>query len=84
MTMKGPRPIQPKALRPSFGKTGTVTAGNASQISDGAAAVVVVVSERWPDEPLPAESRIVTSASGVAEGDHRAGHGGLEGAGQSE
>ncbi len=29
------------ALRPAFGPTGTVTAGNASQISDGAAALVV-------------------------------------------
>src|SRR5690606_24640638 len=28
-------------LRPAFAKDGTVTAGNASQISDGAAAVVV-------------------------------------------
>ncbi|MGA1419935.1 MAG: acetyl-CoA C-acetyltransferase, partial [Ilumatobacteraceae bacterium] len=30
------------ALRPAFDKTGTVTAGNASQISDGASAVVVM------------------------------------------
>jgi len=30
------------ALRPAFNKEGTVTAGNASQISDGAAAVVVM------------------------------------------
>ena len=29
-------------LRPAFGKDGTITAGNASQISDGAAAVVVM------------------------------------------
>ncbi|HEX2701595.1 MAG TPA: acetyl-CoA C-acyltransferase [Acidimicrobiales bacterium] len=29
-------------LKPAFGREGTVTAGNASQISDGAAAVVVV------------------------------------------
>ena len=29
-------------LRPAFGKTGTITAGSASQISDGAAAVVVM------------------------------------------
>ncbi|MBK9180139.1 MAG: acetyl-CoA C-acetyltransferase [Acidimicrobiales bacterium] len=29
------------SLRPAFGKTGTITAGNASQISDGASAVVV-------------------------------------------
>ncbi len=30
------------ALRPAFSKDGTITAGNASQISDGAAAVVVM------------------------------------------
>ena len=30
------------ALRPAFDKNGTVTAGNASQISDGASAVVVM------------------------------------------
>jgi acetyl-CoA C-acetyltransferase len=33
-------------LQPSFGKDGTITAGNASQISDGAAAVVVMSEER--------------------------------------
>jgi acetyl-CoA C-acetyltransferase len=32
-------------LRPAFGKDGTITAGTASQISDGAAAVVVMSSE---------------------------------------
>ena len=29
-------------LRPAFDKNGTITAGNASQISDGAAAVIVM------------------------------------------
>ena len=33
-------------LQPAFGKGGTITAGNASQISDGAAAVVVMSQER--------------------------------------
>jgi acetyl-CoA C-acetyltransferase len=33
-------------LRPAFGKNGTITAGNASQISDGAVAVVVMSQER--------------------------------------
>jgi acetyl-CoA C-acetyltransferase len=33
-------------LQPAFGKDGTITAGNASQISDGAAAVVVMSPER--------------------------------------
>jgi acetyl-CoA C-acetyltransferase len=34
------------ALRPAFDKAGTITAGNASQISDGAAAVIVMSAER--------------------------------------
>src|SRR5262249_15848340 len=34
------------ALRPAFREDGTITAGNASQISDGAAAVVVMSRER--------------------------------------
>jgi acetyl-CoA C-acetyltransferase len=33
-------------LRPAFEKDGTITAGNASQISDGAAAVLVMSEER--------------------------------------
>ncbi|MEX0753768.1 MAG: acetyl-CoA C-acetyltransferase [Actinomycetota bacterium] len=42
-------------LRSAFGGSGTVTAGNASQISDGAAAVVVMSSEKAAElglEPL--------------------------------
>jgi acetyl-CoA C-acetyltransferase len=42
-------------LPPAFGSGGTITAGNASQISDGAAAVVVTsaeVAERLGVEPL--------------------------------
>jgi acetyl-CoA C-acetyltransferase len=42
-------------LRPAFDKAGNITAGNASQISDGAAAVVVVskaAAERLGTEPL--------------------------------
>ena len=42
-------------LRPAFDKEGTITAGNASQISDGAAAVVVVsraVAESLGVDPL--------------------------------
>jgi acetyl-CoA C-acetyltransferase len=33
-------------LRPAFSKDGTITAGNASQISDGAAAVIVTTAEK--------------------------------------
>jgi acetyl-CoA C-acetyltransferase len=54
-------------LKASFRESGTVTAGNASQISDGAAAVVVAsarAAERLGTKPM---ARIVASAtSGVA------------------
>jgi acetyl-CoA C-acetyltransferase len=43
------------ALRPAFDKAGNITAGNASQISDGAAAVIVaskVAAERLGAAPL--------------------------------
>jgi len=57
-------------LKPAFGKDGTVTAGNASQLSDGAAAVVVASGravERHGAKPL---ARIVAYAtSGVAPKD---------------
>ncbi len=53
-------------LRPAFQKDGTVTAGNASQISDGAAAVLVAsaaAAEKMGAQPL---ARIVASyTSGV-------------------
>ena len=39
-------------LRPAFSKEGTVTAGNASQISDGAAAVIVASPSSSSSEPL--------------------------------
>jgi 3-oxoadipyl-CoA thiolase len=64
---EGPRPDTTlerlAALRPIFRDGGTVTAGNASQINDGAACVVVTSEERAKDlgrEPL---ARIVGSAS---------------------
>lgn len=54
-------------LRPSFGGEGTVTAGNASQISDGAAAVVVASPQAAARVKSPLKARIVASAtSGVA------------------
>ncbi|MFE2210872.1 acetyl-CoA C-acyltransferase [Streptomyces canus] len=39
-------------LRPAFSGTGTITAGNSSQLSDGAAAVVVMSAERARREGL--------------------------------
>jgi acetyl-CoA C-acetyltransferase len=53
-------------LRPAFASEGTVTAGNASQISDGAAAVVVVDEATARRSSSPLKARIVASAtSGV-------------------
>ncbi len=54
------------ALRPSFAKDGTVTAGSASQISDGAAAVVVMSKAKAQDLGLTWIAEI--GASGVVAG----------------
>jgi acetyl-CoA C-acetyltransferase len=47
-------------LRPAFGPDGTVTAGNASQISDGAAALVVADRAAAAAEGLPILAEIVS------------------------
>ncbi len=49
-------------LRPAFKKDGTVTAGNASTINDGAAAVVVADEEYAVKNNLPIRARIVDYA----------------------
>ena len=41
------------ALPPAFGADGTITAGSASQLSDGACAVVVMSKERAGELGLP-------------------------------
>ncbi len=46
------------ALRPAFKEGGTVTAGNSSQISDGAAAVLLMAREKADELGLPARARI--------------------------
>jgi acetyl-CoA C-acetyltransferase len=46
-------------LRPAFSPEGTITAGNASQISDGAAAVVVTSRERAAAEELGVLASVV-------------------------
>jgi len=48
-------------LRPAFGKEGTATAGNASQISDGAAAVLVMSEEGLKKTGATPLARIVDS-----------------------
>lgn len=63
---EGPRPDttleQLAALRPAFAKDGTVTAGNSSPLSDGAAALVVASRERAAALKLRPMVRIVASA----------------------
>jgi acetyl-CoA C-acetyltransferase len=50
-------------LRPAFGKNGTVTAGNASGINDGAAAVVVMTAAAAAGRGLVPLARIVSWAT---------------------
>jgi len=53
-------------LRPAFAKDGTVTAGNASGINDGAAAVMVMSASKAKDLGLKSMARIVSySSAGV-------------------
>src|SRR5437764_7463484 len=55
-----------RALKPVFKKDGSVTAGNASTINDGAAATVVMSVRKAKDLGLPPLARIVAQAtSGV-------------------
>ncbi len=49
-------------LRPAFRKGGTVTAGNASGLNDGAAAVIVASEKAITDYSLKPMARIVSSA----------------------
>jgi len=68
---EGPRPDSSleglAKLKPAFAPDGSVTAGNASQLSDGAAAVVVVSEEVARESRSPLKARIVAAAtSGVA------------------
>ncbi|HXT60263.1 MAG TPA: acetyl-CoA C-acyltransferase [Pirellulales bacterium] len=68
---EGPRPDSTPqklaTLKPAFDPAGTVTAGNASQLSDGAAAVVVVDEATARESDSPLKARIVAAAtSGVA------------------
>jgi acetyl-CoA C-acetyltransferase len=51
------------ALKPAFQKDGTVTAGNASGINDGAAALVVVSAGRARRMSVPPLARVLAYAS---------------------
>ncbi|MDQ7990497.1 MAG: acetyl-CoA C-acetyltransferase [Candidatus Dactylopiibacterium sp.] len=54
-------------LRPAFDKAGTVTAGNASGINDGAAAVIVMSEDRARELGLPVLARIRAFASAAVD-----------------
>lgn len=54
-------------LKPVFAAEGTVTAGNSSQMSDGAAAVVVMSAERAAGLGLKPRARFVSFAVGGVE-----------------
>ncbi|HEU5351162.1 MAG TPA: acetyl-CoA C-acyltransferase [Terracidiphilus sp.] len=51
------------ALKPAFHATGSVTAGNSSQMSDGAAAVVLMEAERARALGIPPLARLVAYAA---------------------
>ena len=56
-------------LKPAFRKDGTVTAGNASGINDGAAALLIVEEERAGELGLDPIARVVASAVAGVEPD---------------
>jgi acetyl-CoA C-acetyltransferase len=62
-----PTPLETLAkLRPAFDRSGTVTAGNASKISDGAAAVLLMAEEVAAAHGLTPMARVVAQgAAGV-------------------
>ncbi len=57
------RPEKIPHLKPAFAKDGTVTAANASSISDGAAALVITSREVAGDKGMRVRARIVGHAS---------------------
>ncbi len=67
----GPRPgtniEKLSQLKPAFKPDGTVTAGNACPLNDGAAAVLVMSEERARELGLTPKARIIASALGALE-----------------
>jgi acetyl-CoA C-acetyltransferase len=61
------RPDKIPTLKPAFAKDGTVTAANASSISDGAAAMVVTRASIAAAKGMPAIARIVAHAAHAHE-----------------
>jgi acetyl-CoA C-acetyltransferase len=56
-----------RQLKPAFGKEGTITAGNASSINDGAAAVVVLSAEKAKALGVRPQARILGYATASRE-----------------
>jgi acetyl-CoA C-acetyltransferase len=56
-----------RKLRPAFGEQGTITAGNASSINDGAAAVVVLSEGKVEKLGIRPQARILGYAVGARE-----------------
>ena len=54
-------------LRPAFKKDGSVTAGNASSLNDGAAAVMLMSAEKAKTLGIPVLARIVAYASAAVD-----------------
>jgi acetyl-CoA C-acetyltransferase len=67
----GPRPgtnmEKLSQLKPAFKPDGTVTAGNACPLNDGAAAVLVMSAERAKELGLTPKARIIASSVGALE-----------------
>jgi acetyl-CoA C-acetyltransferase len=57
------RPEKFKTLKPAFGENGTVTAANASKVSDGAAALVLIDDNKAKRENLAITARILSYAT---------------------
>ena len=57
-----------KALRPAFSKDGVLTAGNSSQISDGASAIVLCSEAALKKHSLPPIARILGAAWAAGPG----------------
>lgn len=60
------RPEKIPQLKPAFGKTGTITAANASSISDGASALILMRSDTAAQLGLPVLARLVGYQSHAA------------------
>jgi acetyl-CoA C-acetyltransferase len=61
------RPYKIPGLKPAFARDGTITAANASSISDGAAALVLTRASVAARDSLPVRARIVAHAAHAHE-----------------